>query len=196
MKILKRIVTPLLALFLIFGCASKIPHQLVSGYEKKGARLIAVMPVNHQCADATAPQMFRQKVISELYFKGYPRITPGVIDEKLSSLYGGTTELSRGDIPPASVGELLNVDAVLYVTLTECTTSYRLVYASVVVSAALEMRSAKTGETLWNVRHRAVKRTFGITGKQLEMGSREIFEPALQEVVDKTLDTLPYGPDL
>jgi hypothetical protein len=58
-----------------------------------------------------------------------------------------------------------------------------------------ELRSAKTGETLWSYRNRTVKRNYGISREQLEMDSCQVYEPAMQEVVDKAMQTLPDGPD-
>lgn len=186
----------LLALFMLFGCASKIPHRLASDYTKMGMRLIAVMPIKNHTADAKAARMLREKVINELYFKGYPKILPGVIDEKLSSVYGSTTDFTKGNVPPGVVGDLLGVDAVLYCTLTQCKTSYAFIYASTSVSIIFELRNVKTGETLWSTSYDTVKRSYGVSKKQLEMESNQVYEVVIQEVLDKVMETLPNGPDI
>jgi hypothetical protein len=199
MKRLRRLiqlVVTLLILFMIFGCASKIPHMVASDYSKRGTRLIAVAPINNQTADAKAAQMLRETLIRELYFKGYPKISPNVIDEKLSSIYGSKMDFKQGLVPPKTMGELLGVDAVLYCTLIQFKTSYVLIYAPVHVSITFELRSVKTGEALWSTRYETVKRNFGLSKNQLEMKSSQVYELAIQEVVDKAMETLPDGPDV
>jgi len=196
MKRPKQIILLLFILFMTLGCASKIPHTLATDFSKMKMRLIAVMPVNNLTVDLKAGQMLRDKIISELYFKGYPKISPSIVDEKLSSVYGANLNFKQGNIPPETVGELLRVDAVLYCTLSESKTSYVLVYAPTDISATFELRSVKTGETLWSTRYKTVRRSYGFFRKDLEMKSFQVYELAIQEVVDKIMETLPDGPDL
>jgi len=188
-----RLLQFMIVLSVIIGCASKIPDLVDSDHSKKDARLIAILPVNNRTANVKAGQMLREVILNELYFKGYPKIPLNVIDEKLLKVYKENVDFKRVNIPPKAVGELLGVDAVLYITLDECSTSYTFVYAPTRVSVVLELRSAKTGETLWNSKYRTVKRNYGVSREQLEMASCQVFEPAIQEVVEKAMKTLPDG---
>lgn len=183
-----------IVLAMTIGCTT-IPSKVDPDYSKSGTRLIAVLLVNNQTADAKAAQILREKVFNELYFKGYPKVPLQLIDEKLSKVYGGYADFKRESIPPKAVRELLGVDAVLYMTLYECSTSYTYMYAPIRVSVMFELRSAKTGVTLWSSRYSTVTRNYGITREQLEMESCQTYESAIQEVVDKVMKTLPDGPD-
>jgi len=189
-----RILTAIIVLAISTGCTS-MPGKVNPDYTKSGTRFIAVLPVKNQTADAKAAHMLREKILNELYFKGYPKIPLQLIDEKLSKVYGGYTDFKRETIPPKAVGELLGVDAVLYSTLSECSTSFSYMYAPMRVSVMFELRSAKTGVTLWSSRYSIVKRNYGFSREQLEMESCQQYEPALQEVVDNVMKTLPDGPD-
>jgi hypothetical protein len=191
----KRIFLMIMALIVIQGCAWKQPYSVNPDYSKKGTRLIAVLPVNMKSGDARVGQMLREMVLNELYFKGYPKVPLQVIDEKLAKIYKGHMDFKRENIPPKAIGDLLGVDAVLYASLEECSTDYSYVYAPTHVSVFFELRSAKTGETLWSYRDRTVKRNYGISREQLEMESCQVYEPAMQGVVDKAMKTLPDGPD-
>jgi len=177
------------------GCAWKQPYSVNPDYSKKGTRLIAILPVNMKSGDARVGQMLREMVLNELYFKGYPKVPLQGMDEKLAKIYKGNMDFKRENIPPKAIGDLLGVDAVLYASLEECSTDFSYVYAPTHVSVFFELRSAKTGETLWSNRNRTVKRNYGISREQLEMESCQVYEPALQEVVDKAMKTLPDGPD-
>jgi hypothetical protein len=189
-----RLLISAIILAMTMGCTS-IPSKVDPHYSKSGTRLIAVLPVNNQTADAKAAQILRQRVFNELYFKGYPKIPLQLIDEKLSKVYKGYADMKRESIPPKAIGELLGVDAVLYATLYECTTSFAYMYAPIRVSVMLELRSAKTGATLWSSRYSTVKRSYGFSREQLEMELCQTYETVIQEVVDNVMKTLPDGPN-
>ncbi len=140
-----------LAAFVPAGCAGKIPHTLKPEYGDEGVRLIAVLPVQGENMDPWAARLLREKVFTGLYFKGYPKIPLTLVDEKLATFYRAQTG-AQGVVAPRVAGELLGIDAVLYISLVECRTAFRALYAPTTVAASLELRSAKTGATLWRVR--------------------------------------------
>ena len=195
MDMFRRLLQFMIMLCIITGCAAKIPDMASSDQNKKSTRLIAILPVNNLTANVKAGQLLRGAVLDELYFKGYPKIPLSVIDEKLAKVFKGDVDFKRANIPPKAIGELLGVDAVMYTTLNECSTSYNFIYAPTRVSVAMELRSTRTGETLWNYKYGTVKRNYGISREQLEMESCQVFEPAIQEVVEKAMKTFPDGPD-
>jgi hypothetical protein len=187
-----RLVLLLMALIFLAGCAGKIPHMIVLDYGKKGTRLVAVLPVRNMEFDAGTASVLRAKLIEELYFKGYPKIPPKWIDERLAAV---PADGGEGDLSPQLLGKMLNVDAVLYTTLKEGRTSVTLLYSPVAVDAEFELKSARTGEILWRVHYRAVHRNYGFSRKSLELKSCQVYETAIQEVLNRALETLPDGPD-
>jgi hypothetical protein len=192
--ILKRFRVAFLLMSFIFlaGCAGKIPHVLVPDYGKKGTRLVAVLPVRNLESDAGTASVLRAKLIEELYFKGYPKVPTQWIDERLAGLPAGG---GKGELSPQLLGELLKVDAVLYTTLKEGLRPVTLIYSPEAVDAEFELKSAKTGESLWRSGYRAVYRNYGLSRKSLELKSSQVYEPAIQEVLNRALETLPDGPD-
>jgi hypothetical protein len=182
----------LLVIMLLAGCAAKIPHAIVPEYGKLATRLIAVLPVKDGASDAAAAGALRAKLIEELYFKGYPRIPARAIDAELNRLSAGSAETSSASV----IGERLKVDAVLYTTLNESRRGSGILFASTVVDGSFELRSARTGERLWQVHYRAVRRHYGVTRKQVEMQASSVFEEALEELVNRVLETLPDSPEV
>jgi hypothetical protein len=178
----------------VTGCFWQKPVVVDEVYAKKGIRLIAVMPIKGKAADENMVRLMRGKILEALYFKGYPKIPLELIDEKLAKTYDKSAGRSA-DISPQAVKSLLNVDAALYVNLKECKTSTTFLYASASVSATFELRSANTGETLWKNQYQGVDRCFDVTPQRLEFSVYQVLEPVIQEVVDKTLKTLPEGPE-
>ncbi|HOF06089.1 MAG TPA: DUF799 family lipoprotein [Syntrophales bacterium] len=180
---------------MLAGCAKKIPHFLAPEYEKRAVRLIAVLPVANQSKNAEASALFRGKVLEAIYFRGYPKIPLNVIDERISSSFDGYRQPAPDNVPPRRVGELLGVDAVLYVTLQECETNFVMLYATTSVTATFDLRSAKTNESLWKTKYSIRERNLDITRERLRMKSCQVFEPAMEEILAKAMETLPLGPD-
>lgn len=181
----------LLVLIFIAGCAGKIPHALVPDFGKRGMKLIAVMPVKNVSSDAKSGAMLRAKLVEELYFKGYPRIPVSLIDQKLTGVSAG----SEVEVSPQAVGEILKVDAALYATLHEGRRGDGILYASTVAEVEFELRSTKTGEILWRVRHRETYRNYGFSSDNVGLKSSKIYEQAIGDCVNRALETLPDNPD-
>jgi hypothetical protein len=188
-----RLTLLLVGLIFLAGCAGKIPHMLARDFDKQGARLVAVLPVlDTQSNAAGTASVLRAKLVEELYFKGYPKIPLKWIDERLALVPAGGRE---GELTPQRLGEMLNVDAVLYTTLKESPTSVSLLYSPVAIDAEFELKSSRTGESLWRVRHSTVYRNFGFTRKSLELKACQVYEPAIEELLSRVLETMPDGPD-
>lgn len=177
------------------ACSSKIPHWIVRDYAKNRPRLIAVLPVENHTTEQPAAKILREKLLTDLYFKGYPKIPLKLVDDKLAAYYK-EGQGAGGQVPPSVVAKALGVDAILYPTLLECKVSYFLWYASITVSTAFELRSAKTGSTLWRTDYRAKRRHFSFFRKDLEASVYLDYEDAIREGVDKIMETIPDGPDI
>jgi hypothetical protein len=176
------------------GQAQKPKPQFPEGQGE--IRLIAVMPVLNQTRDQDAPRLLRQKVLEEIYFKGYPKIPLNVVDGKLKEAFPGQTEDFRARTPAGEVGRLLGADAVLYLTLYEARAESSFgVSVPVTISAAFELKNTRTGELLWQSAQKTVMRQYDITSKGLEMKAHLVYEEAVSEVVQKALNTLPDGPN-
>ena len=181
----------LLVFFFLAGCAAKIPHKIVPDYGKRGMKLVVVLPPKGEAAGPKAVEMLRARIAEELYFKGYPKVSFQAVDEALAQIAIG----ADGKVSPRSIGERIKVDAVLYTTIHESRTRRLLFYAPTTVDLEFELRSVKTGETLWQVRHRTTERNYGFTGRQLELKSSQIYEAAILEVLNRALETLPESTD-
>ena len=182
-----------LVLLLCFfvGCGKKTPGAVRPEEGKKPVvRLIAVLPVENKSSDAQAARILRERILEEIFFKGYPKIPLSVLDEKLSGSYKDGAKA-----PPKIVGDLLKVDAVFYCTLEEWKTTYGLVSARTTVSARFEMRDAKTGETIWKARGKETRKNYDVTRKGQEMKSFLDYEQLVAEIVDKAMASFPDGPD-
>ena len=181
----------LLGLFLVFsllgGCGAKIPHQIVSEYEKRGLRLIAVLPVENESGDPAAAAMLRDKLVEELYFKGYPKVPLKMIDDALAAV----SAAGGGPVTPQAFGRFLKVDAVLYATLKKGQMGSGILFSRTLVEAEFELRGVSSGENLWQTRYGTSYYHFGLFRKSVELKASQVYEAAILEVVVKALATLP-----
>jgi hypothetical protein len=161
-----------------------------------GVKTIAVLPVEIKAGNRDAARMLREKLVEELYFKGYSKTPVEMIDAALAEIRKKDSGASGSTVPPQVIGSMLGVDAVMCITLLESNTTYRYVYAPVSVAALFELKSVQHGETIWKFESRAADRDYGVTKSSLELGSTKIFENVVHEVVKKAIANMPDGPGI
>lgn len=177
------------------ACSSHAPDVLKNDQNQAEVKVIALLPVTSSAEDTKASKILRAKLSEELRFKGYPLIASDLVDRKLMPLTDNK-EMTKNDvIPPKTIEELLGADGAMYCSLLENKTT-RLFYAPVTVSVRCELRSTKTGETLWDAQYKTTNRSFDLFRTTLKMKSYGDLEAALEEAVGKVMETLPYGPKL
>ncbi len=182
---------------LMAGCAGRPHYSLVQGYTVKPPRSIAVLPPQNETVSLKAPEEFRPLVHSKISAKGYE--TPGMADMD-KKLHGkGIHEGGQiHSLTPQELGKLLGVDAVLYTTITELSTTYLLAYASIRVGARFELKDAKSGERLWDSEHRVTESKVGLDKKAMEESAKfaalQAYAPYIKKVTDACFSTLPDGP--
>ena len=202
--------TLILGMLLLQGCSymAKVPvvkdlpfvtkpeEEQQPAEKSLGVKTIAVMPVDIKTGSRDAARMIRENLIEELYFKGYSKIPMEMVDAALADLKKRDSGVSGETVHPQVIGSMLGVDAVLYTTLLEASTTYKYVYAPVNIAAVFELKSVIRGETLWKYESKAVDRDYGVTKNSLDLGTTKIFEGVVHEVVKQAMENLPDGPGI
>lgn len=182
---------------IISGCSTKLPYILNPNYDQNSTKVIAVLPVeNKTINDGKTSQLLRARLFEELYFKGYPKLPLDLIDKKLESLSANGAKENATTVTPQELKNLVGADAGMYCTLIESSKPEKLFYSPITIAIRCELRSAKTGEVLWNAQDESTSRNFDFTHKGLERKSHEALEAVIEEVVNKVMKTLPDGPNL
>jgi len=181
---------------LLTGCAKKIPHTLVPTYDKKQIRLIAVLPVEDQTNHPEVGKILRQEILDALYFKQYPKIPLSLVDEKINAFYPGVKNPNPQTMPPRDAGGILGVQAVMYITLNECSSRYLIWLAQSTIAARFQLYDVRTGELLWSTQYRATDREFNIVRDWLKVDAVALYSDLIEEIVKKVMNTLPDGPGL
>ncbi len=187
-------------LFLPSSCAIKIPHSNVPDYQDKMPMSIAVLPVQNETTDMDAGGVFRPRLYSIILSKGYATPAVAGIDSLLAQK--GIREAGQlGSMTPLEIGELLNVDALLYATVTEWSTTYLVVYSSVKVGARFQLIDARTGGQIWESEHEVAEKKFVLESDDmvdmvdnLSFAALQEYEPYVIRVINMTFSTLPNGP--
>ncbi|MCK9275693.1 MAG: DUF799 domain-containing protein [Syntrophales bacterium] len=148
------------------------------------------MPLENETGDKEAAEILRREILESLYFKGYPKIPLSLIDEQI--VLKQKDQVNK-ESSARMIGSALDVDAVLFCTLQKWKSSLFLVYGSSSVAASFELRSAKTGETLWSTSLGFTKRHVGVTNKRLEGKSLISLEPMAHDIVAEAIATIPDG---
>ena len=195
MKIYKFNLLLIVMFLMICGCWGHSPQIGNDDHDKIQAKIIAVLPVENKDHGDKTSQLFRLRLLEELYFKGYSKIPLETIDKKLESLNINEGNKSASAIAPQKLKDLLGADAGLYCTLTQYNKS-KIFYTPITISVRCELRSAQTGEIIWHAQSESTERNFDFTSKGLEKKSHENLEIVIDEVVTNILKTLQDGPNL
>lgn len=196
MKIFRFILLFIVVFLAICGCLGKSQQILNDNNEKKiQSNIIAVLPIANKSPDGKTSQLFRARLMEELYFKGYSKLPFEMIDKKLEALYVVNGEKKSASTVDPQLLKVLGADAGMYCTLTQDSKS-KIFYAPINISVRCELRSAQTGEIIWKAQSESTERNFDFTNKGLEKKSHESLETVIDEVVNKILKTLPDGPNL
>jgi hypothetical protein len=195
MKIYRLNLLFIVMLSIICGCLGKSSQILSDNHDKVQTKIIAVLPVDNKSHDGKTSQLFRARLLEELYFKGYSKLPLEMIDKKLESLYINGDKRNGSAVAPQALKDLVGADAGMYCTLTEENKS-KIFYAPMKISVHCELRNVQTGEIIWNAQSESTERNFDFTNKGLEIKSHEYLETVIDEVVNTIIKTLPDGPNL
>lgn len=179
------------------ACAGGAPHSVVPDYRDRMPRSVAVLPVLNETVSLKAPEVFRPILLNKLSLKGYETPALAFIDGRLREK--GIREAGQvNSLTPQEIGTLLGVDALLYTSVTEFSTTYLLAYASMTVGARFELKDTKTGEKLWESDRQVQERKIGLdqksAGDALQFATAQSYAPYCQKVVEESFKTLPNGP--
>jgi len=176
------------------ACSASNSDLMKNDSNQKQVNVIVLMPVEDKTNDARIQKLLIARLLEELRYKGYSQVAVTARERLSTSLKSerpeGTTDqpLSQNNVNTSEA------DAAMYCTLHESKSSATFFYSPASVALRCELRSMKTGETIWNAGHRSISRRFNMINSALQ--SNGALESALEEVVGKVMETLPYGPML
>lgn len=130
----------------LVGCASK-PYNY-ENYRKHHPKSILVLPPLNNSTDVRGTYGYLSTVTMPVAEKGYYVFPVGVVDHMMKA-NGLPDAHSMHSVPLKKLSEIIDPDAVLYLTLEEYGTKYVIVDSQTTVRVFGKMVDARTGTVLW-----------------------------------------------
>ena len=190
----RRLIVFLIMVSCLWACSASNSELMKSDSSKDRINVIILMPIDNKTKDARLQKLLNARLLEELRFKGYPQIEASVNGGR-SWMQDNTKDEGKTNLTLLkNISGVSGADAAMYCTLQESKASASVFYSPATVSVRCELRSTKTGETIWDAQHRSTRRSFDMRNSSLNTGGA--LESALDDVVGKVMETLPYGPKL
>jgi hypothetical protein len=151
-------ITPLSLCFLS-GCVTAPTTDYAKFFEYQPHSILVVPPANKTTA-VDAPAVFLTTVSAAIAERGYYVFPVFLVQDILNDL-GATDEGAIAAIPPDKFKEVFGTDSILYVTITDWSTSYVVLASNITVGAEYRLVDAATGEALWTHQERVVHNSGG-----------------------------------
>ncbi len=184
------------AVALLAGCAGKRAAS-IPNYGPPMPDSIAVMPVMNETVDMKAPGVVRPIVYQKVIDRGYASPSLQTVDEILAQHHiHEAGEINQ--FTAQQLGEMFSVDAILYTTITDWSTTWLAIYASQTVGLRLELRSTKDNQLLWDGHDTVTERSIAGNERQIVglavAASLSPYQPLVQKTVNRIFRKLPYAP--
>lgn len=190
------------AVLLLSGCATGISKEKAFPYmyEENPVSILVIPAINKSTA-ADAPNLYSSTINQPLSNAGFYVLPTEVTDRFLRS-EGLTDGAQIKDIAPEKFKELFGADAVFYATIYTWDTAYFILAGNVTVGMEFELKSCKTGKTLWKTRRQLTIDTssdvssVGILGALVLTAIKtatQDYVPIARQVNQAALVSVPYG---
>ena len=181
---------------LLAGCAGKHAAS-IPNYGPPMPYSIAVMPVMNETVDMKAPGVVRPIVYQKVIDWGYASPSLQTVDEILAQHHiHEAGEINQ--FTAQQLGEMFSVDAILYTTITDWSTTWLAIYASQTVGLRFELRSTKDNQLLWDGHDTVTERNIAGNERQIVglavAASLSPYQPIVHKTVNRIFRKLPYAP--
>jgi hypothetical protein len=143
-----RIIAALVCITALSACVTPPAHKDYSALRTEQPRSILVVPAINRSVEVNAPDYFLTTIAKPLAERGY-YVFPVHLVKRLMEDDG----LSDADMvhagEPQRLGKMFGSDAVMYISIEQWNAKYVVFSTSVTVSLKYSLKSASTGNTLW-----------------------------------------------
>ncbi len=175
------------------GCVTQPKPDYSNFFAHQPHSILVVPPANWTTA-VDAPAIFLTTVSAAFAERGYYVFPVFLVQDILNDL-GATDEGAIAAIPPGKFKEVFGTDSILYVTITDWTTSYVLLVPTISVGAEYRLVDASTGAVLWTGKQKVVHESgFEPTIRVAITGASMHHRPLAFQVNNTAAYGLPAGP--
>lgn len=133
---------------LLSGCATEQGAYDYTAFKESNPRSILVLPPVNKSPEILASYGMLAQVSYPIAESGYYVLPVAVVAETFKQ-NGITVADEAHALPLAKLREIFGADAVLYMSIEDYGTSYRVISSDTTVSASAKLVDAKTGTLLW-----------------------------------------------
>jgi len=202
---LKTLLVLVATVSILSGCATRTQYltkqeAFPAMYDQKPLSILVVPAINDSTA-ADAGDIYASTIAPYLSYGGY-YVLPIEITTAMLRADGIQDGHQLLDVPAEKLGAMFGADAVLFVNITEWDTNYRVFGGNVTVAIGFDLKSTKTGESLWSYKVRQVTNTSGDSNNGGLLGAiivtaiktaTQDYMPIAKQVNSIAVSTLPLG---
>lgn len=179
--------TPFLGLALLLGaCATPEPYDYTA-FEAHMPRALLVLPPLDSTFEVDASYAYLSTVTRPLAERGYYVLPVAVVDRLLrDNGLSGPGEMHQA--PLDRVREIFGADAVLYITLKDWGTAYRVIDSSTEVTVEAHLVDVDSGTEIWAGEHSAVMSSSSGQSSLIGMLVGAVVNQIATSVSDPSLD--------
>jgi hypothetical protein len=144
------------------ACVTQPKPDYTKFFDHQPKSILVVPPANKTTA-VDAPAVFLTTVSAAFAERGYYVYPVFLVQDILNDL-GATDEGAIALVPPQKFKEVFGTDSILYVTITDWTTSYVVLASNVIVGADYRLVDAESGDVLWKHNEKVVHQSGGVGG--------------------------------
>ena len=142
-----KLVLSLVAFGMLAGCANRPAANYDALHTENPRSILVIQPVNLS-TEVTAPTTYLTTISMPLAEKGYYVFPINLVKQMMDEDGLSDSDMvHNGD--PTRLGEMFGADAILYVRLVHWEAKYMLISTTLTVEMEAELKSAKTGQSLW-----------------------------------------------
>ena len=174
------------AVLSLSACVTQPKPDYSNFFDHQPHSILVVPPANMTTA-VDAPAVFLTTLSAAFAERGYYVFPVFLVQDILNDL-GATDEGAIAAIPPEKFKEVFGTDSILYVTITDWTTTYVVLSSNITVGAEYRLVDAGTGAVLWTGTQKVIQSSGGGGGG----GLAGLIVAAVQAAVTAT--TVQYRP--
>ncbi len=177
----------LFSVFFVQGCAGVPPSYDYSAYLEHMPSSILVLPPLNESTDVMAPYIYLSTATRPLAERGYYVFPVAVIDTVMKE-NGVPNPEDMAQVPLDKIREVIDPDAVLYVTIKDWGTKYRLIDSATTIHLWGQLVDTDTGTVLWQGERTVVQSSSQNQGGLAEMLVAAVVSQVVSSIVDPSRD--------
>jgi hypothetical protein len=184
------IIINIMIIFYLTGCTpapTKKPKNYYSLYLQHMPTSILILPPANHSMEVMAPYMYLSTITQPVAEKGY-YVYPVAVIDALMKENGLTSPEEMHQIPLKKIKEIIDPDAVLYLSIKEWGTKYKLIDSQTIIQISAKLVDTDSGYTIWKKEQRIVKSSTDNADSIEQMLIAALLNQVISNFIDPTLN--------